>query len=51
MNLYIKLLYKINITFAIVFILKKKQHSCDFNYVKRKYIPHILNFAITLNAF
>ncbi len=54
-NLFIKLLYKINSTFVIMLILKKKRHSsCDFNYVKRKYmhfLPHILNFAITLNAF
>ncbi len=53
--LFIELLYKIKITFLIVLILKKKQHSsCDFNYVKRKYIhflPHILNFAIILDAF
>ncbi len=53
--LFIELLYKINITFVIMHILKKKQHSLlDFNYVKRKYIhvlPHILNFAINLNAF
>ncbi len=54
-SLFIDLLYKINITFIIMLILKKKQHSLlAFNYVKRKYIhflPHILNFAINLNAF
>ncbi len=53
--LFIELLYKSNITFVTMLILKKKQNSLsDFNYAKRKYIhflPHILNFAITLNAF
>ncbi len=52
--LFIDLLYKINITFVLMLILKKKRHPlCDFNYVKCKYIhflPHILNFAIILNA-
>ncbi len=53
--LFIDMLYKINITFVIMLILKKKRHPlCDFNYVECKYIyflPHILNFAIILNAF
>ncbi len=45
--LFIELLYKINITFVIVLIFEEK------NGMKRKYIfcPHILNFAIFLNAF
>ncbi len=54
--LFIELLYKINITFVIMLIFeeKKRHSSCDFNCMKRKYInflPHILNFAIILNAF
>ncbi len=51
--LFIELLYKINITFVIMLIFEEKT-SCDFNHMKRKCIhvlPHILNFAITLNAF
>ncbi len=52
---FIELLYKINITFVIMLNLKTKRHPlCDFNYMKCKYIhflPHILNFAIILNAF
>ncbi len=36
-SLFIELLYKINMTFVIMHILKKKRlSSCDFNYVKRK---------------
>ncbi len=46
--LFIELLYKINITFVIMHILKKKHLSCDFNYVKRNYIhflPPYLEFC------
>ncbi len=47
--LFIDLLYKINITFVIMLILKKKRHPlCDFNYVKCKYIdflPSYLEFC------
>ncbi len=56
-SLFIELLYKINMKFVIMHILKKKRpSSCDFNYVKRKlskyiFCLHILNFAIILNAF
>ncbi len=36
-SLFIELLYKINMTFVIMHILKKKRlSSCDFNNVKRK---------------
>ncbi len=47
--LFIELLYKINITFVIMLIVKKKRHPlCDFNYVKCIYIhflPPYLEFC------
>ncbi len=59
-NLFIELLYKINITFVIMLTFSdgERCHSlCDINYMKfykyRLYIfcPHVLNYAIILNAF
>ncbi len=52
--LFIELLYKINITFNHAYFWRKKktQHSsCDINYMKLYFCPHILNFGIILNAF
>ncbi len=48
--LFIDLLYKNNITFVIMLILKKKKRHplCDFNYMKCKYIhflPPYLEFC------
>ncbi len=48
-NLFIELLYKINITFVIMLIFEeKRQSSSDFNYMKHKYIhflPPYLEFC------
>ncbi len=51
--LFIELLYIIIITFVTMHILKKKRlSSCDFNYMKRKYIhflPPYLEFCILID--
>ncbi len=54
--LFIELLYKINITFVIMLIFEEKNGTLPVNltiwnvniYI---FCPHILNFAIILNAF
>ncbi len=55
--LLIELLYKINITFVIMLIFEEKYGTLRViltvwnSYVYKHFLPHILNFAIILNAF
>ncbi len=48
-SLLIELLYEINITFVIIF--EERHPSCDFNYMKYKYINFLLPYLEFCNHF